>query len=306
MGDRPLIAVVIDDLGIDKPRTAATIRLKPPLTLSFMTYASDLPSQTEAARHAGHELFLHVPMEARDPHADPGPHGLFTRLSADEILERLRWDLGRFDGFVGINNHMGSKSPRMRRRWRRSCRSCAYAVWLFSIRARRPSSTGIRLAEQYGVPHVARDVFLDDEISAPAIARQLAAVEQIARRNGSAIAIGHPHDQTRAALAAWLPQLEAKGFALVPVSTVLRHRLTEAAARAEAAELTGFDRLSLAPGPLARFARAFSPRRSAEFGAGSCGLPTPPHQARRRPAPPVIQQGSERVRAPSAASRSQP
>jgi uncharacterized protein len=29
--------------------------------------------------------------------------------SRDEILEQLRWGLDRFDGFVGINNHMGSK-----------------------------------------------------------------------------------------------------------------------------------------------------------------------------------------------------
>src|SRR5262249_17124643 len=104
-GNRPLIAIVLDDLGLDRTRTAEAIRLQGPLTLSFMTYASDIGTQTEAARRAGHELFLHVPMEAVDRHADPGPHALLTTLARDEILERLRWDLGRFDGFVGINNH---------------------------------------------------------------------------------------------------------------------------------------------------------------------------------------------------------
>src|SRR5712692_1305865 len=108
-GNRPLVAVVIDDLGLDRARTAEVIRLHGPLTLSFMTYASELGEQTDAAREAGHELFLHVPMEAVDRRADPGPHGLFTSQSRDEILDRLRWGLGRFDGFVGINNHMGSK-----------------------------------------------------------------------------------------------------------------------------------------------------------------------------------------------------
>ena len=33
-----------------------------PLTLSFMTYAKELGQQTDWARRAGHELFLHVPM----------------------------------------------------------------------------------------------------------------------------------------------------------------------------------------------------------------------------------------------------
>lgn len=72
-GNRPLVAIVLDDLGLDRMRTAEALRLSGPLTLSFMTYATDLAAQTQAARHAGHELLLHVPMEAVDQHADPGP-----------------------------------------------------------------------------------------------------------------------------------------------------------------------------------------------------------------------------------------
>jgi polysaccharide deacetylase 2 family uncharacterized protein YibQ len=90
-----------------------------------------------------------------------------------------------------------------------------------------PSSAGVRLAVAYGVPHAARDVFLDDDQAPSAIAKQLARLEQVARQHGSAIAIGHPHDATIAALKAWLPLLGEKGFALVPVSTVVRHRMTE-------------------------------------------------------------------------------
>jgi uncharacterized protein len=90
-----------------------------------------------------------------------------------------------------------------------------------------PASTGIRLAVAYGVPHAARDVFLDDDQKPSAIARQLAQLEQVARQHGSAIAIGHPHDATIAALRSWLPRLGEKGLALVPVSAVVRHRMTE-------------------------------------------------------------------------------
>jgi polysaccharide deacetylase 2 family uncharacterized protein YibQ len=89
-----------------------------------------------------------------------------------------------------------------------------------------PASAGIRLAVAYRVPHVARDVFLDDDQTPSAITRQLARVEQVARQHGSAIAIGHPHDATIAALRAWLPQLSEKGFALVPVSAIVRHRMS--------------------------------------------------------------------------------
>jgi hypothetical protein len=83
------------------------------------------------------------------------------------------------------------------------------------------------LAIAYGVPHAARDVFLDDDQAPTAIASQLASVEQLARQHGSAIAIGHPHDPTIAALKAWLPLLGQKGLVLVPLSAVVQHRMTE-------------------------------------------------------------------------------
>jgi len=226
-GNRTLVAVVLDDLGLDRARTAEAIRLSGPLTLSFMTYASDLAAQTQAARRAAHELLLHVPMEAVDQHADPGPHGLFTALSRDEILERLRWGLGRFDGFVGINNHMGSKFTSDERAMAPVMEELHSRGLVFLDSRTSPSSAGIRLAVAYGVPHAARDVFLDDEQRPAAIDKQLARVEQLARQHGSAIAIGHPHDTTIAALKAWLPLLGEKGLALVPVSAVVRHRMSE-------------------------------------------------------------------------------
>jgi uncharacterized protein len=226
-GDRPLVAIVLDDLGLDRTRTAEAIRLRGPLTMSFMTYASDLAEQTAAARRAGQELFLHVPMEAVDRHADPGPHALFTSLPREQILERLRWGLGRFDGFVGINNHMGSKFTADAQGMAPVMEELRVRGLAFLDSRTSPASAGIRLAVAYGVPHAARDVFLDDDQTPSAIAKQLAMVEQVARQHGSAIAIGHPHDQTIAALKAWLPLLEGKGLALVPVSAVVRHRMAE-------------------------------------------------------------------------------
>ena len=226
-GNRPLVAIVLDDLGLDRVRTAEAIRLSGPLTLSFMTYASDLAVQTQTARHAGHELLVHVPMEAVDRYADPGPRGLFTALSRGEILERLRWGLGRFDGFVGINNHMGSKFTSNERGMEPVMEELHARGLLFLDSRTSPFSAGIRLAIAFGVPHAARDVFLDDDQAQAAIAKQLAMVEQFARQHGSAIAIGHPHDATTATLKSWLPTLGEKRLALVPLSAVVKHRMTE-------------------------------------------------------------------------------
>jgi hypothetical protein len=103
--DQPAVAIVIDDLGPDRARTARVIALAPAVTLSFLAYSDDLPRLTETARRAGHEMIVHVPMEPVNAQIDMGPNGLATHQTKEEVLRRLKWDLGRFDGYVGINKH---------------------------------------------------------------------------------------------------------------------------------------------------------------------------------------------------------
>jgi polysaccharide deacetylase 2 family uncharacterized protein YibQ len=78
----------------------------------------------------------------------------------------------------------------------------------------------VPVARAFGVPSSDRDVFLDDDLSAPAIQVQLRELEKIARANGVAIAIGHPHAATLDVLTRWCA--DQQGFRLVPVSTAIR------------------------------------------------------------------------------------
>src|SRR5690606_3959926 len=51
---RPMIAVVLDDVGLNRSQSRRAVALPGPLTLSYLTYAEELPQQTAAARAAGH------------------------------------------------------------------------------------------------------------------------------------------------------------------------------------------------------------------------------------------------------------
>ena len=234
--DRPVIAVVMDDLGLNRPGAWRSIALPGPLTLAFMTYAPGLKGLTKSAREHGHELLVHMPMEPQDPDQDAGRNVLEVGLSDREILRRLRWGLGRFDGFVGINNHMGS---RFTERWD------LMALVMGELKQRglmyldsrtSESSAGALAAQQLGVPHATRDVFIDNDRHDPAAIRaQLAEVEAVARQQGFAVAIGHPHANTLSALEKWLPSLAAKGFDLVPVSALVELTQNRPLRSAEAA-----------------------------------------------------------------------
>ncbi|MEK7246478.1 MAG: divergent polysaccharide deacetylase family protein, partial [Pseudomonadota bacterium] len=78
------------------------------------------------------------------------------------------------------------------------------------------------LAARHQVPFEERNVFLDAEDRPGEAEARLKELETLARRHGHAIAIGHPKEQTLAALASWLPTLAAKGLVLSPVSAVVR------------------------------------------------------------------------------------
>lgn len=220
----PRVVLVIDDMGVDRKRSERAVSLAGPLTLSYLPYAKDLPQQTEAAHRAGHELMVHVPMEPFGHVSDAWPDQLEVSLSHDEVLRRLRWDLSRFGGYVGINNHMGSRFTSDAEALRPVIEELRARGLLFLDSRTAPHSFGVPLARELGVPYAGRDVFLDDEITVPAIEAQLGELERVARRNGIAIAIGHPHDPTLEVLGAWLKTLPQKGLQLVPLSAAVRSR----------------------------------------------------------------------------------
>jgi len=220
-GLSPVIAIVIDDLGLNRRQTAAVMALPGPLTLAFIPYAEDLANQTGAAQAQGHEIFLHLPMEPIDPAKNPGPNALLTSLTPDELAMRLAENLDRFSGYVGVNNHMGSRLTQD---------AGAMAIVMAELKRRNllfldsltiGNSVANLTAQRLGVPSARRDIFLDNDPEVAAILAQLSALEAVASRRGFAIAIGHPYSATVAALTQWMPGALARGYRIVPASEII-------------------------------------------------------------------------------------
>ncbi|KAF0110815.1 MAG: conserved exported protein of unknown function [Rhodospirillaceae bacterium] len=221
----PQVAIVIDDLGIDRQRSSRAIRLPGPLTTAWLSYAHDLVRQTREARARGHELMIHVPMEPKNSRLDPGPDVLRTDMDVHTLKAKLDNILGRFPGYVGINNHMGS-------RFTTDSHAMTVVItelkrhgvlWLDSRTAR--DTVGPSLARRFGVPFAERQIFLDNENNLFHVRSMLQKLESLARRQGYALGIGHPRDATLTALKEWVPEAKRKGLVLVPVSAIVARRL---------------------------------------------------------------------------------
>jgi polysaccharide deacetylase 2 family uncharacterized protein YibQ len=220
----PMIAIVIDDMGLDRKRSTRVVGLPAPLTLAWLPYANDLPHQTKVARAAGHELMVHIPMEPQGNDVDPGPDAMKVGVGNAELLRRLDHGLKAFDGYIGVNNHMGSRFTEDRAGMKLILGELQRRGLMFLDSRTTTHSVASSVARDLHLPALGRDVFLDHDMSPEAVRASLAKVEAVARHQGYAIAIGHPHDATVDALVTWLPAVAAKGFTLVPVSTILKNR----------------------------------------------------------------------------------
>ncbi len=220
-GRKPLIAVVIDDMGINRRRTKDISSLQAPLTASFLTYGQKLHKQVDEAFASGHEVMIHVPMEPKKA-SNLAPDTLTVQMDEAEIKSGLNKMLSLFDNVKGINNHMGSRFTEDKERM-------GYVMEilnennLFFLDSKTSSrSVGKAVAREKGVDYVHRHVFLDNENKLDYIIKQLEITEKIAQKNGYAIAIGHPKSQTFEALKQWLPTLPEKNIRLVHLSKIVK------------------------------------------------------------------------------------
>lgn len=233
-GGRPKIVIIIDDMGVDVRHSRQVIALSGPLTLAFLPYAEKAKELAAAAAEAGHERIIHVPMEAMNTTMDLGPLALRTSMSDAELRAEFEKIAATFEGYVGINNHMGSRLTQDKRAMAVIMDLLKESNMVFVDSKTIQTSVAEQVAKEFGVPHASRDVFLDHRPTASFVSEALAETERIARRKGVAIAIGHPKPATIEGLKAWLPTLKDKGFDLVPVSAAVARPARQAVSAAPA------------------------------------------------------------------------
>ncbi|HTO29475.1 MAG TPA: divergent polysaccharide deacetylase family protein [Devosia sp.] len=224
VADLPKIAIVVTGLGINEQGSLDAIDALPDeTTLAFAPYGKTLTTTVAAARTAGHEVLLEIPLEPFDfPQNDPGPQTLLTGEPPRANLEKLFWLMARFGGYVGVINNMGARftasaadfSPIMEEL---GTRGLGYLDDGSSNR-----SVAHQLAMGNKVPFSRADLVIDANPSRQSILAALASLEARALENGQAIGIVSALPISVAAIAEWSRELQTKGFILVPASALMK------------------------------------------------------------------------------------
>jgi len=221
-GKLPRVALIIDDLGYDRKMAEKFLGLDINLTFSILPHS---PFQNKIARQAnskGLEIMLHMPMEPVEyPEVNPGPGTLLSSMTPDELINQLEENLNTMPGVKGINNHMGSKltaeSAQMYQIF-----SVLKHRGLFFVDSRTTSDSLCKpSARLFQVPFAQRDVFIDHYQKPDFIRKQIKELIRIARLNGEAVGILHPHSTTYRILQEMLPDLQNQ-VQLVPASKIVR------------------------------------------------------------------------------------
>ncbi|MBN2056814.1 divergent polysaccharide deacetylase family protein, partial [bacterium] len=217
------LALIIDDCGYDADLARKFAALDFPLTMAVLPRLDHSGTAARLAHAGGKTVILHLPMEPqRYPEVDPGPGALLVDMSCDSIAENLAGDLATVPFADGVNNHMGSRLTCQEASMREVMKHLKDRHLFFVDSRTIAASIAYKIARDMGVPTVKRDVFLDNDADPAAIRAMLDKAVGLARRNGSAVAIGHARESTYQVLKADCPELIAKGIELVPVNRLVK------------------------------------------------------------------------------------
>jgi polysaccharide deacetylase 2 family uncharacterized protein YibQ len=218
---RASIALIIDDLGNQYSQDSEAIKLTGPVTCAFLPYAPFTRVLAEQAHAGRKEVMLHLPMEALNE--EPREAGELTLdMTRLQFIQTLQGDLASVPHVSGINNHKGSLLTRHPGHMAWLMQGMSQQGGLFFVDSRTTAATVARqLATEYRIPSIDRRVFLDNQQTTRAIQAQFRRLLDIARRDGTALGIGHPHTETLAVLRQELARLDDYNIQLVPVSRLI-------------------------------------------------------------------------------------
>ena len=215
------LALVLDGVGLDEAESRRAIaELAPAVTLALSPYGEHLAPLAQAARRAGHETLVSIPMEPEgSPIADEGDRQLRPDAPPAENALNLDWALSRAAGIVGAT---GAESGQ-------NGAHVSNAPDVLGLVTTEAGARGLLYLEPnpgHPLPPGTDGLVADEVVDtrdAVSTATDLAALADTAIRQGRAVGIVGPlTDRTLVSVEAWARTLPASGIVLVPASSLAR------------------------------------------------------------------------------------
>ncbi|MFH0918494.1 MAG: divergent polysaccharide deacetylase family protein [Candidatus Omnitrophota bacterium] len=218
---RGRIAIVIDDWGYSLNNLLIIEQIKQPLTCAVLPGLKNSNPVMQKLNSLGFEIILHLPMEPKERY-NLEKNTITLGVDAEEIRKIFDQDLSSVALAKGVSNHMGSRITEDKKASTLVMAETKRRKLYFFDSFVTGRSVCAAVAKQIKIKFAKRDVFLDNQDNPDYIQGQLVRLKYLARRQGTAIGIGHDRKGTLLVLKEMLPQMEKEGYKFVFLSQVVR------------------------------------------------------------------------------------
>ena len=192
--NKPKIAIVIDDVSSQAQKdTILNIGYK--ITMAFFPPTSGHPESAKIAQNLPFYM-IHFPMQASPKFKSPEINTLTINDSYETIENRVKQLRAWYPNAVYTNNHTGSVFTENDEAMDKLFRALKKYNFIFVDSRTSGKSVAKKYAQKYNMPYIVRNIFIDNEENYQYIQNQLKQAIEIAKKQGYAIAIGHPHSVT--------------------------------------------------------------------------------------------------------------
>jgi len=219
-GKKPKLVIIIDDVHT-KGQIQAIKNLGLKITPSIFPPYTLAKHSNLLAKQVNHYM-IHLPMESGNKQFNKQTKTLMTSFSDEQIADRVMEIRALFPKAKYINNHTGSVFTSDYKAMKKLYIALKLEGFVFVDSFTVASSKVKQIAHELGDAYVRRDIFIDNTHKVSYIHKQLRQAVKKAKKNGYAIAIGHPHKVTMKALALAKPIL--KDVELVYINDIYKRK----------------------------------------------------------------------------------
>jgi len=192
------VVIIVDDMGYSLKAIRDICSINLPLTVSILPYTPLAKETARIAQQNSLEVMLHLPMESINSQDENNAiEGIIhSGMTEEEIKEAVAASLEQVPFITGVNNHMGSKIT-ANEILMRIILSHLKEKNLFFVDSRTTGkSVAFSVAQKMGIPSTSRQVFLDTYNDEDYIKGKLFELFRLAQKNGKAVGICHPSEET--------------------------------------------------------------------------------------------------------------
>jgi polysaccharide deacetylase 2 family uncharacterized protein YibQ len=216
--DMPNVIIIIDDFGNSAGQLLEDFAdLPQEIVFAVLPDLSHSKTAADLASRKGHEVIIHIPMEAENSSISPGAKYISKAMAEQDIRATLNDFIAQMPMAIAANNHMGSATTANLTTMSNVLEHLDKNGLFFIDSATTSKSAVATAANALGIFSSRRDIFLDvPDSSEQTLASKIQSLGKYKGRKEPIVIITHCHNREKLdALQKFIAQIQSMGLNLV-------------------------------------------------------------------------------------------